>query len=81
MIDIIKPTNIELKQQTAEETKAYLEGFMEGFNNAYKTFRHELETQDSEMAAINIMELLVKTVNGVAMKWEETKCSDVHTEK
>lgn len=77
MIDIIKPTKIELKQRTAEETKAYLEGF----NNAYKTFRHELETQDSDMAAINIMETLVQAVNGAAMKWEETTCSDVHTEK
>ena len=67
MIDIIKPTKIELTQRTAEETKAYLEGY----NNAYKTFRHELETQDSEMAAINIMELLVKTVNGAALRWAE----------
>ena len=63
----IEPTKIELKQRTQEETKAYLEGF----NNAYKTFRHELETCDSEMAAINIMETLVNVVNNAAMKWEE----------
>ena len=62
-----EPKKIELKQRTPEETKAYIEGF----NNAYKTFRHELETQDSEMAAINIMELLVKTVNGAALRWED----------
>ena len=62
-----KPKNIELKQRTPEETKAYLEGF----NNAYKTFRHELETCGSDMEAINIMETLVHAVNGAAMKWEE----------
>ena len=67
MIDILKPTNIELKQRTQEETKAYIEGF----TNAYKTFRHELETCDSDMMAINIMETLVKAVTGAALKWEE----------
>lgn len=68
---------IELKQRTPGETKAY----MEGFNNAYKQFREYLETLDSDMAAINIMETLVQAVNGAAMKWEEMTCSDVHTEK
>lgn len=67
MKDFIESPKIELKQRTPEETKAYLEGF----NNAYKTFRHELETCDSEMAAINIMETLVHAVNSAAMKWEE----------
>lgn len=68
---------IELKQRTPGETKAYIEGF----NNAYKQFREYLETLDSDMAAINIMETLVQAVNGAAKKWEETTCSDVHTEK
>ncbi len=62
-----EPKKIELKQRTPEETKAYIEGF----NNAYKQFREYLETQDSDMAAINIMETLVHAVNSAAMKWEE----------
>ena len=67
MKDYIESPKIELKQRTPGEIKAYVEGF----NNAYKQFREYLETQDSDMAAINIMETLVHAVNSAAMKWEE----------
>ena len=64
---------IELKQRTPEESKAYLEGF----NNAYNQFCEYLHTEKSKYKAIRSMNTLVKAVNTLFGMKEEAKNAEI----